>query len=114
MNFQKAFGMLGLSVTMLFAGGVVAQEDMGPEEESTGEVEEVKASNYELCQKYRADIDADLGEVLRAGCEPTLAQMSALMDNPIGKTQQDAERSARTPAEPTNRRLGPRSGVSAR
>ncbi len=84
MNFQKAFGMLGLSVTMLFAGGVVAQEDMGPEEESTGEVEEVQASNYELCQKYRADIDADLGEVLRAGCEPTLAQMSALMDNPIG------------------------------
>jgi hypothetical protein len=42
------------------------------------------ADNYEICSKFRADIDADLGEVLKAGCEPTLAQMSALMDNPIG------------------------------
>ena len=35
--------------------------------------------NYEAYAAYRADIDADLGDVLRAGCEPTLAQMSALM-----------------------------------
>ena len=53
-----------------------------PDEAPTGE--EGKPDNYEICAKYRADIDADLGEVLRAGCEPTLAQMSALMDNPIG------------------------------
>ena len=38
----------------------------------------------EECLKFAADIDADLGEVLKAGCEPTLAQMSALMDNPLG------------------------------
>ncbi len=38
----------------------------------------------EECLKFAADLDADLGEVLRAGCEPTLAQMSALMDNPLG------------------------------
>jgi hypothetical protein len=42
------------------------------------------ADNYEVCAAFRADVDADLGEVLKAGCEPTLAQMSALMDNPIG------------------------------
>lgn len=36
------------------------------------------------CAEFAKDIDADLGEVLRAGCEPTLAQMSALMDNPLG------------------------------
>lgn len=36
------------------------------------------------CQKFAEDVDADLGEVLNAGCEPTLAQMSALMDNPLG------------------------------
>jgi hypothetical protein len=36
------------------------------------------------CAAFRKDLDADLGEVLRAGCEPTLAQMSALMDNPLG------------------------------
>ena len=36
------------------------------------------------CSAFKLDIDADLGEVLRAGCQPTLAQMSALMDNPLG------------------------------
>ena len=40
--------------------------------------------NGEVCARYQVDIDADLGDVMRAGCEPTLAQMSALMDNPIG------------------------------
>ena len=36
------------------------------------------------CRAFASDPDADLGEVLNAGCEPTLAQMSALMDNPLG------------------------------
>jgi hypothetical protein len=36
------------------------------------------------CQAFRADADADLGDLMGAGCEPTLAQMSALMDNPLG------------------------------
>ncbi len=36
------------------------------------------------CAEFAKDVDADLGEVLRAGCKPTLAQMSALMDNPLG------------------------------
>jgi len=36
------------------------------------------------CAEFAKDINADLGDVLRAGCEPTLAQMSALMDNPLG------------------------------
>ena len=40
--------------------------------------------SYETCARYAADRDADLGAVLKAGCEPTIAQMSALMDNPIG------------------------------
>ena len=38
----------------------------------------------EECVRYQGIPDADLGDVLRAGCEPTLAQMSALMDNPLG------------------------------
>jgi hypothetical protein len=33
---------------------------------------------------FRADIDANIGDIMRAGCEPTLGQMSKLMDNPIG------------------------------
>jgi len=38
----------------------------------------------ETCRKYAADDDANVSELVQAGCEPTLAQMSALMDNPIG------------------------------
>jgi len=58
-----------------------ASDAMGTE---PGAATEGKADNYEVCASFRADIDADLGEVLKADCEPTLAQMSALMDNPIG------------------------------
>jgi len=43
-----------------------------------------EAAQSEQCRGFAKDIHADLGEVLRAGCEPTLAQMSALMDNPLG------------------------------
>jgi len=38
----------------------------------------------EKCAKFGTDLDADIGEILRAGCQPTTAQMSALMDNPLG------------------------------
>jgi hypothetical protein len=36
------------------------------------------------CAAFASDPNADLGDVIRAGCKPTLAQMSALMDNPLG------------------------------
>ncbi len=45
---------------------------------------EAALSMSKECRSLRANPDADLGEVLKAGCEPTLAQMSALMDNPVG------------------------------
>lgn len=38
----------------------------------------------EECQQFAMQPDADVGDVIRAGCKPTLAQMSALMDNPLG------------------------------
>ena len=38
----------------------------------------------EECRAFAEDPNADIGEVIRAGCQPTLAQMSALMDNPLG------------------------------
>ncbi len=38
----------------------------------------------EECRAFQQDPTADLGEVLRAGCKPTLGQMSKLMDNPLG------------------------------
>jgi hypothetical protein len=36
------------------------------------------------CAAFRKDPDADIGDIIRAGCQPTLGQMSALMDNPLG------------------------------
>jgi len=36
------------------------------------------------CAGFSTGPDADIGEILRAGCKPTVGQMSALMDNPLG------------------------------
>ena len=68
-----AMGMMIMSGTVTFAAE--------PEEVGIGEASESPSAE---CAAFAADPDADLGEVLRAGCEPTLAQMSALMDNPLG------------------------------
>jgi len=38
----------------------------------------------EECLAFAKDPNADVGEIIRAGCQPTTAQMSALMDNPLG------------------------------
>jgi len=51
---------------------------------SAGDGDEGDPAARPECATFAADRDADLGEVLRAGCKPTLAQMSALMDNPLG------------------------------
>jgi hypothetical protein len=47
------------------------------------EVDEDEALSPE-CIEWRKNPDADIGVMLRAGCQPTLGQMSALMDNPLG------------------------------
>ena len=36
------------------------------------------------CAAFQADPNADVGDIIQAGCTPSLAQMSALMDNPLG------------------------------
>jgi hypothetical protein len=36
------------------------------------------------CLALKNDPNADIGVIIRAGCKPSLAQMSALMDNPLG------------------------------
>ena len=36
------------------------------------------------CAKFSKDPNADIGDIIRAGCKPTLAQMSTLMNNPVG------------------------------
>ena len=80
---RTSWAIAGIAI-LLVATPIKAQEPTGPEAPAVAVEEKDNDSNYEQCAAFRADIDADLGEVLRAGCEPTLAQMSALMDNPIG------------------------------
>jgi hypothetical protein len=46
-------------------------------------VDEEKSLTPE-CMAWRKDPDADIGVMLRAGCQPTIGQMSARMDNPLG------------------------------
>jgi hypothetical protein len=50
----------------------VAQADKKPE------------GNPAKCIALGNDPNADIGVIIRAGCKPSLAQMSALMDNPLG------------------------------
>ena len=52
--------------------------------EADSESKQDDAVMSETCRKYAADDDAKVSEIVKAGCEPTLAQMSKLMDNPVG------------------------------
>jgi len=83
-SFLSFSGAIISTLAPLVATASNAQESIGPEAPEAAVEKKDKGENYQECAAYRADIDADLGDVLRAGCEPTLAQMSALMDNPIG------------------------------
>ena len=49
----------------------------------TDKVDEEESISPE-CIEWRKNPDADIGVMLRAGCQPTIGQMSALMDNPLG------------------------------
>ncbi len=46
--------------------------------------EEAEKSMSPECKAFAADPNADIGEIIKAGCKPTVGQMSALMDNPLG------------------------------
>ena len=52
--------------------------------EPVGGTESENPAQSDQCLAFAKDPDADLGEVINAGCKPTLGQMSALMDNPLG------------------------------
>ena len=62
-------GVLTLFIACLLATGPPAAAD----EDAAGAGD---AGLSDECRAFRQDPDADLGDVLRAGCEPTLAQMS--------------------------------------
>jgi hypothetical protein len=47
-------------------------------------VNEAAKEESEVCRAFAEDPDANIGEIIKAGCQPSLAQMSKLMDNPLG------------------------------
>ena len=74
-SLKQGTATLAISFLLMAASTCYAAEDAAPADESKMSAE---------CIRLRHDRDADLGEVLKAGCQPSLAQMSKLMDNPLG------------------------------
>ena len=52
--------------------------------EADSDAEQDEGEMSEKCREFAKDDRANVGAVMAAGCEPTLAQMAALMDNPLG------------------------------
>ena len=52
--------------------------------DASGEAEGGEEPKSAHCAELEKDRDADIGAMIRAGCQPTTAQMSRLMDNPLG------------------------------
>ncbi len=79
MNRVKAMLSGALTVAMLATGFGAATVSLAQEDaEAPGEPPSAE------CQAFAADPNADVGDIMRAGCKPTVGQMSALMDNPLG------------------------------
>jgi hypothetical protein len=86
MNFRSVLFSLGrlTALASLIASLILGVIPIAAAQDGSADAADTEAPLSEDCTAFAADKDADLGEVLEAGCEPTLAQMSALMDNPLG------------------------------
>ena len=81
---KRCFGhVAGVALQLILIGSmsipVKAQEEK-PAQQSDSE----DSGKYARCAPLRADIGANIPDAIAAGGEPTLAQMSKLMDNPVG------------------------------
>ncbi len=65
-----------LGIGILFIGASICQ--------AADEQSEVKQELTAECLEMQKDVNANLAEQNKKGCPPSLAQMSKLMDNPIG------------------------------
>lgn len=68
------------SLTLLLAS---AANHAASELPALGAAAPAKADSA-TCQKLQQNFDIDLKEVVKAGCEPSTAQIAKLMDNPVG------------------------------
>ena len=80
MKSIKVKFLLGVTLLVL----VTTQSCFAAEESTAATEAEVDKAMTEECRAFAKDPEADLGKVIKAGCKPTLAQMSKLMDNPLG------------------------------
>ncbi len=79
MNRVKAMLSVALTVAMLATGLGAATVSLAQEDADTpGE------PLSEECKAFAEDPDANVGDIIRAGCKPSIGQMAALMDNPLG------------------------------
>ena len=74
MKTKKLLAVFGTIIALGLSIPVLAQDAGEPSDEPLSEE----------CQAFAADPNADVGDIIRAGCKPTVGQMSALMDNPLG------------------------------
>jgi len=79
MNRVKAMLSGALTVATLATGLGAATVSLA-QEDANAPAEPLS----EECKAFAADPNADVGDIMRAGCKPTVGQMSALMDNPLG------------------------------
>ncbi len=79
MNKIKAM-LSGVLTFIIFATGTATAVESIDEEVVKGANEPPSAE----CLAFARDPDADVGDIIRAGCKPSISQMSALMDNPLG------------------------------
>ncbi len=68
-----------LLVILLMAPGLARSEA-----KSSGSDKDDRQDRSNKCAELTSRLDIDLKEVVRAGCEPSPAQLSKLMDNPVG------------------------------
>ena len=66
---------------MLQLAAAAGETSEGVQTSKDGEPEKAGSAK---CAKFTDDPNADVGDIIRAGCKPTLAQMSTLMNNPVG------------------------------
>ena len=78
LSFITLFLLILLTVTL---------SQLRAEAASTGsqnDERQERATASDKCAELTSRLDIDLKEVVRAGCEPSPAQLSKLMDNPVG------------------------------
>jgi hypothetical protein len=84
MEIKSSLTKRATHITLLLSMFGLASPGVFALEAASDAAESSDAAPSADCAKFADDVDADLGEVLKADCKPTLAQMSALMDNPLG------------------------------